>query len=224
MGKKFVNNINFNVRFFPFPPGEPECSLPETPVPNFKGVCAVVGTHPCWEKDLSKLRSEYGEVYICGVNEAPRLLACDHLATAHGGKIDDFIQLHRTYQPDSPLPTIFIRDNNEAPEEIEGVDWYKIPVRTMAGSAPFAAGAMALLGYEKVVMCGCPMDGGGGYAFNDTHGSTRNDPRIGYENSEHAMIKSWHMCMKLFKEQFPDVSKRIKSMSGKTKEIYGGIE
>ena len=94
----------------------------------------------------------------------------------------------------------------------------------MAGSAPFAAAAMVMLGYDIVIFCGCPMTGGGGYAFEDTHKSTRDDPRIGFENEQHRMIKAWHRCMRLFKEQFPDMAARIRSMSGVTQEIFGGLD
>jgi hypothetical protein len=94
----------------------------------------------------------------------------------------------------------------------------------MAGSAPFAAAAMVMLGYDIVIMCGCPMTGGGGYAFEDTHKTTRNDPRIGFENEKHRMIKGWHRCMRLFQEQFPEQAARIRSMSGTTQLIFGGLD
>lgn len=185
------------------------------------GVCVVLGTHPCWEKDLNEALRVYPDLEICGVNEAVRLMACDHLATCHGDKIGQFIALHKRFCGDHPVPLIHFRDNDIKPESLE-YPHHSWPVRTMAGSAPFAAAAMVMMGYDKVIFCGCPMDGGGGYAFKDTHKSTRNDPRIGFEKG-HNMIRSWHRCMRLFKDQFPDMAAKICSMSGTTKEIFGGL-
>lgn len=200
-----------------------ECGKPNQELPYESGACIILGTHPCWEEDLAGALSKYPDAKICGVNEAPKLMKCDHLATCHGDKIDKFVKLHEERYPDSPRPMIHLRDNMTC-KQSEHIDHIKWPVRTMAGSGPFAAAAMVMMGYDPVIMCGCPMDGGGGYAFDDTHKSTRYDPRIGYESGEHNMIRSWHRCMKLFKEQFPDMAANIRSMSGVTKEIFGGMQ
>lgn len=186
------------------------------PAEKRSGVCIVLGTHPCWLNDVNKVLKDYPDADICGVNEAPRLMVCDHLATCHGEKIDLYLEHCEGY-----TPLVHLRDNDVKPETID-VPHHIWPVRTMAGSAPFAAAAMVMLGYDKVIFCGCPMDGGGGYAFEDTHKSTRYDPRIGFEK-DHRMIKTWHRCMRLFKEQFPEMSAKICSMSGTTQQIFGGL-
>lgn len=187
------------------------------PAEKRRGVCLVVGTHPCWLDDVKAATKLYPDAEICGVNEAPRLLRVDHLATCHGDKIDEFLALCDGY-----TPLLHLRDNDVKPDEI-AVPHHIWPVRTMAGSAPFAAAAMVMLGYDLVIMCGCPMTGGGGYAFDDTHKSTRADPRIGFESEKHRMIKGWHRCMRLFKEQFPEQAARMRSMSGTTQLIFGGL-
>nr|DAU13498.1 MAG TPA: Alpha-2,3-sialyltransferase [Caudoviricetes sp.] len=214
--------FNTNQNFIEQPLFAQEFGKPTPPAKKRDGVCIVLGTHPDWYEEIDAALRRYPDADICGVNEAARLLSCDHLATCHGERIDQFIELHRQYHPRKPMPLIHLRDNMQAPKSLD-VQHHLWPVRTMAGSAPFAAAAMVMLGYELVIFCGCPMTGGGGYAFDDTHGSTRDDPRIGFEGPQHGMIKSWHRYMRKFKDEQPEMAAKIRSMSGATKEIFGGL-
>lgn len=212
--------FNTNHNFIEQPLFALEFGQPTPPAEKRSGACLIVGTHPCWQDDVEAALEVFPDAEICGVNEAGRLLPLDHLATCHGDRIEMFMA-HCEGQAYRPL--VHFRDNDIKPDNLpyEHHEW---PVRTMAGSAPFAAAAMVMLGYDIVIFCGCPMDGGGGYAFDETHKTTRDDPRIGFENSNHRMIKGWHRCMRLFKEQFPEMAARIRSMSGTTQLIFGGLD
>jgi hypothetical protein len=214
-------NAGFNA--IDIPPDALEFGDPDPPAEKRAGACLIVGTHPCWSDDVDAALAQYPDAAICGVNEAGRLLPCEHLATCHGDKIESFVAMHKKTWPQYDVPLLHFRDNDIKPDQIK-YHHHVWPVRTMAGSAPFAAAAMVMLGYEIVIFCGCPMTGGGGYAFEDTHKTTRNDPRIGFENEQHRMVKSWHRCMRLFQEQFPEMAGRIRSMSGTTQLIFGGLD
>jgi hypothetical protein len=210
---RFNSNQNFiEQKEFAFEFGE---ATP--PARKRSGVCVVLGTHPCWKEDLDKVLAKYPKVDICGVNEAGRLYKLDHLATCHGDKLEFFLSL---CEHNDVAPIVHFRDNSLKPNN---PNWHSWPVRIMAGSGPFAAATMVMLGYDKVIMCGCPISGGGGYAFTDTHKSTRDDPRIGFEKSNHNMIKSWHNAMRKFKEECPEMAIKICSMSGVTQEIFGDL-
>ena len=105
------------------------------PAEKRSGVCLVVGTHPCWRGDVDKAFTAYPVPDICGVNEAPRLINCDHLATCHGEKIEDFLDLCDGY-----TPLVHFRDNDVRPDLLN-VPHHSWPVRTMAGSAQARNGA-----------------------------------------------------------------------------------
>jgi len=220
-----LERFNTNHNYITTPPQSIEIGSCEPKAKRQSGACLVIGTHPDWEMDYKRALEHYPRADICGVNEAVRLINCKHLVTSHSEKIDYFMELHKKHNKGKWLPLVHLRKNpfeREAKEiKWKHHDWL---IRIMAGSAPFAAAVMISLGYEKVILCGCPMNGGGGYAFEDTHKGDRYDPRIGYEDSNHNMIRSWHNSMIKFKDEFPELANNIKSMSGKTKEIFGGLD
>lgn len=212
-----INRFNSNHNFIEQPIHPFEIGGCTPPVKKKSGVCLIVGTHPCYKEDMDAALAIYPDADICGVNEAAALVKCDHLATCHGEKAAHFLRVRK----DKKRPTLHIRDNEHPKEKIKYHAW---SIQTMAGSATFACVAMLLTGYDKVIMCGCPMDGGGGYALKDTHKGDRYDPRIGYSDGASQMIRGWHNAMRKFKGEHPDMAARICSMSGKTKEVFGGLD
>lgn len=187
-----------------------------------RGICFVIGTHPCWHDDYVEALTTLGvdDYAVCAVNDAVELILADHIATCHGEKIEQFIEKHAHRWPDEPLPTIHLRDVETAKTERSAYRW---PVKMGASSAIFAAAVMVMIGYEKVILCGCPLAGGGGYANKTTHASTPDDPRIGFISPDSLMLQAWHDAMYHAKDDVPEITEKIRSMSGKTKQIFGGI-
>ena len=191
------------------------------------GVCLVVGTHPCVNDDIDAALLKYPGAHFCAVNEASAIVPAHHIATCHGDKLEIFIKAHEEtwgLLTDDNLmhepPVIHIRDMPEAKTDRECHRW---ETTIGAGSAPFAAAVMAAIGYEPIIFCGCPLEGGGGYAL-DTHASTMDDPRFGFLDANHSMVQAWHGALVAMKEQHPEICGKFRSMSGFTKELFGGIE
>ena len=187
------------------------------------GVCLVVGTAPCVHEDVEEALLAYPDATICAVNEAGALLPADYLVTCHGDKIEQFLELQENafgiFGDDNPMPELHMKDISEATTERPAYRWQ---ISIGAGSAPFAAAIMALIGYELVIFCGCPMDGGGGYAM-ETHKGTDIDPRFGDLDQSHQLVRTWKDQLYHMKQDHPDLCDRFRSMSGFTKHIFGGI-
>ena len=89
-------------------------------------------------------------------------------------------------------------------KEWEGIDyiWYPTMIASTSGFIAVVIGW--LLGYRKFILCGVPMDGSG-YFYKPTFNDTFKDDHRRKE-------------IDVMKDRFKD---NIKSMSGRTKEVYG---
>lgn len=185
------------------------------------GVVLVVGTAPCWEEDVHNALQMYPDAELCAVNEAVRLVPAKHFASCHAEKLDMFMS--KAVEKWGLYPE-FMHVGDKY--EIDCKPVYQWSFRAGAGSATFAAFVMVSIGYDLVILCGCPMNGGGGYAPEvavDTHKSTPDDPRLGELTPQHGMVMAWNDALRQIKTKYPEVSDKIRSMSGTTKDIFGGI-
>lgn len=207
-------------------PEKPE--IDSTPKPLFPhkmngGVCIVLGTHLDAERELDQVLKIHKDAHFCAVNDATGLVPAHHLATCHGEKIEKFIDIHeRTWgivASDYDLPFIHMMDAQEAQSKRPHYRWN---IRIGAGSAAFASAAMVSLGYDLVIMCGCPMNGGGGYSY-PAREKDETMPRIGDISANHNMVKAWHRSLLNMKATYPELSSKIRSVSGFTKSVFGGL-
>ncbi len=218
----FLGNFNKNMVQIAAHDPRFQISPPSPAYPEKEsGVCLIVGTHPSALDDAEAALLKYPSAKVCGVNEAPALIPCDHLATCHPDKLVRFIELHdRTWDGRYRIPTLHIQ--NLWDKDLTPIGCFNWRHNFGGGSAIFAAVCMIGLGFDLVILCGCPIDGGGGYAMQ-THPGTLEDPRLGDMSPEHSMIKAWHSSIDAMIETAPHIAGKIRSMSGHTKERFGGI-
>ncbi|MGB0818085.1 MAG: hypothetical protein ACPGQQ_04175, partial [Candidatus Puniceispirillaceae bacterium] len=79
----FFNGFNASQNFVEPEKEAVQIGQATPPAEKRSGACLIVGTHPCWQEDVDAALAQYPDADICGVNEAPRLINCDHLATCH---------------------------------------------------------------------------------------------------------------------------------------------
>lgn len=173
-----------------------------------KNVCLVVGCHPCYKEDMDLALASYPDAKICAVNFATQLVRCDYLATVHGDLIPKFLEV---YEHDNQ-PVIFQQDNDTT-----GDIGTKVAIPTHGGSGPYAAACMILQGFDLAIMCGCPIIGTGGYAQKAYFTK-------GWIRQKHGLVRKWINGMCEYKETHPDIANKIRSMSGNTKDIFGGLD
>lgn len=193
-------------------------STPPHPKGN-AGICLIVGTHPDWDKDFDAAHQSAYEKdlvisAVCAINDATALVNAEHLATCHVENLDQFLS-----HVDGNIQ-IHTRKKLKQYEKHE--NHYTWPYSYGGASALFAAATMIAIGYEKVVLCGCPMNGGDGYAVK-FHDGSEDAPRLGEETIKSNTMDQYHHNMRKFKRQYPDDAKKIRSMSGVTKQIFGGF-
>jgi hypothetical protein len=174
------------------------------------GVCLVVGCHPCWQEDYQAAIAKFPDAKICAVNFAGALVDGDYLATSHGECIDEYLQNAKG----NPIPVVQASS--------KAVSGYILSIRCGGTSGNFAALAMALIGFDLVVMCGAPINGDGRYdkslAWVEAKYGTH------WLSAEHKRAGKWQNAITETASEYPWLACKIRSMSGATKRIYGGIE
>lgn len=198
-------------------------SFPPYPIKR-SGVCFVIGTAPCWKEDYEAAKKIFPHHDICAVNEAVRLVEADHIATSHDGRIKGFHLKHLELYGYKKGKSVDVHYRSPQLEKREDAAYYAWDVTVGAGSAPFAASVMVLIGYDLVIFCGCPMDGGGGYAFpkEETHKSTPDDPRFGFVGPKDNLVHAWKIALRNMPGRIPELCSKWRSMSGYTQQIFGG--
>jgi len=134
----------------------------------------VVGSAPCALEDLEQARKLYPDHEVMTVNGACTLVEdAEHMLAGHTTKAQEFVWARQGAFPDRPLPRVHANwarpspkrrptDDRTPRREFPVVtDWWGADVSLGATSAAKGAAIGLKMGFEVVVLCGCPMDGSG---------------------------------------------------------------
>lgn len=191
-------------------------SIPDYPHVH-GGTLIVLGSAPCVFDDYHRISPHRPGAMLAGINEGAGVAPVDFIMTMHGEHMERFIGLRAQF------PGRFTKHAVMA-HKIGMHDFGKYPVdywwdahsgASSAGSAVFIANMM---GFDEVILCGCPLTGGDGY-YCETKGSTTEDPRIGYSSRESGMMRSYRINFAAYAKR-PDFQ-HVYSMSGHTAEVLG---
>lgn len=173
-----------------------------------KKFAIVMGIAPCLENDLEEIcfgRSNEFDFMAVGVDCSDRVkFDIQHAATYHPDEFPEFKRRRELIGGNLNYKTHSHKNGLTKSKEIIEVDniWPLVAAHPYSGSSSFLACQAAIgMGYEKIVLCGCPMSG-----------PNATSKKI---NNYDVFQKGWIMFAP---ELFGD---KVKSMSGWTKEFLG---
>jgi hypothetical protein len=140
------------------------------------------------------------------------------IMTMHGEHMQRFID-RRAQFPDGEFTTHAVMGHN-----IGSHDFDKYPVDywwdAHSGASSAGSGAMIgkMMGFDEIILCGCPLTGGDGY-YTETLSSTPENPRIGFSLSESSLMRSYRANFAAYAKR-PEFA-NVFSMSGYTAEVLG---
>lgn len=189
----------------------------------------VVGSAPCLYADLEAAQALSAGYEIMLVNGACAAVeVAQHVLAGHADKAEEFVTARDKAFPFA-LPyrvhaSYNARGGRPAPRATAPsvTDWWpQEDVSSGASSAGKAAKIGLALGFRRVILCGCPMDGSG-YFPGESEGirQDRACQRIGDSAKQQASsIRRYKARMaELAQGEFKD---RVFSMSGYTRELLG---
>lgn len=158
-----------------------------------KDVVVIIGSAPNWEHDLNNFRCMTEDYDIIAVGmSCPYSGYVDYMATYHSKDIE----VYKRKREELGLNTDYkvISHLNTKENSVDIVIPYKPPSGSSALLAAFAA---KKIGYKKIVLCGCPLEGA-------------NARKAPYE----VFRKGWNH----YKDEVIGI---VKSMSGWTRQLLG---
>lgn len=188
-----------------------------------RGTLLVIGSATCVHADLADARASRPHAAVMAINEAVKVTCPNFITSLHCEKMDQFVasSIHEYGRTIWSTHSGNVTARGQERGDCTAVDYWWPTMKHCGGTSAWA-GAMigAAMGFEEIVLCGCPMNGGDGY-FNagETTPSTPSDPRFGEKPPHSSLIASTHDHIR--KHSGTPEAALVRSMSGFTREILG---
>lgn len=182
------------------------------------GNALVIGSAPCALADFAAARVIYPDAGTFAVNEAAGLFHVEHLVTQHPENMPRYRwQQESAFGPGAVCHAVKDPGRKDVMVPIPGVDHWWFGCRSSATSAWAAVNVARAMGYDgDIVLCGCPMTGGDGYALETSLGG-RDDPRLGFSPAGSSLIIQHQKALM----DEARTASRVYSMSGYSKAVLG---
>ena len=180
---------------------------------SYQGEGAIIcGSAPCVKEDFEIVRSKRKNHIVIGINEAIWAIKCDMLMTYHFAEIDYFLSKSLNKELEIHTSDTYPGHTNK---KITG----RWSVKGGATSAIDAVQICQQMGFDEIILVGCPMMGGDGYFHSQNAKETEEGcPRFG--NKENIELIQKHKSK--LKDLAGDLNfDTVYSVSGFTAEIFG---
>lgn len=179
------------------------------------GPALVVGSAPCVFEDLSRAQAALPEAKIFAVNEAVKIVNPDFICSYHCEKMEKFASMA---SGEFTTHSANVTRSGQERKDFTAVEYWWPNLRAHgATSAWFAARVALSMGFDEIILCGCPLNGGDGYAFKTSNDNESMDPRFGLKPNNSSFAVSARAQLASVASSYP----QIKSMSGASMAILG---
>ena len=179
-----------------------------------EGQAAIIcGSAPCLLDEFDEAWYNLPHAKIIAVNESVSAVRADFICSYHAEKFSVF----KSKSLNKEVKTVTGK-GFRSEEEDRNIDYRFDNVTLGATSCGDAVQIATKMGFSEIVMVGAPMDGGTGY-FNKTTMFEDGCHRFGSDGYADGILMNHKVLASLVKD-LPNV----RSMSGFTREIFGGPE
>lgn len=173
----------------------------------------ICGSAPTLLEEFNLARARMPGALVAAVNESARVIHADILFTQH------------------PERALWFRDRSRAPGlEVHtakplqraaqpGIDVYWPDCITLATSGGSAIAIALKMGFQRIILCGMPMNGGDGYFRGAS--MRADEPRFGMESPDSTYIQGYRNKLVEFTQKEPESLDIVRSMGGFTQELFG---
>lgn len=176
----------------------------------------ICGSAPALLEEFDASTIRMPEASVIAVNESARVIHADFLMTQHPEKAERFRKLSRN-------PGIIVHTGKPRERALQpGIHVYWPGCVTLATSGGSAIAIALRMGFERILLCGMPMNGGDGYFKQSA--VQQDEPRFGLESPDSEYIRGYQNKLIEFTEKQPEALERVRSLSGFTRDLFGAPE
>lgn len=179
---------------------------------KYSGTVLICGSAPCLFDDYNEALRHRPNAEVIAINDAASVIYADFLATLHPEDAEKF-------RAKSMTDNIIVISGQLrlVPSE---VDYWFTDCNSGGTTAGSAIKMARVMGFEEIILCGCPMSGGDGY-FDAKPKPNKfgMSSRFGNAPSDCRVVKTHQqrLCQEAHEGDYQNVS----SMSGFTREFFG---
>lgn len=186
-------------------------------------VLLAVGSAPCLFDDVQAALALYPDASLMLINGAcTSFRHVEHVLSGHTAKSRLFKEAREKAFPGGPAYRMHATLSYPAQkqENPDVTDWWSQQYVTGATSAGKAARIGLALGYDRVILCGCPFDPQVGYWEGEADVPHDNCPRFNTPGNPRRVITRYRDKLAVLAKQEPFKS-QVFSMSGFSRQVLG---
>lgn len=178
---------------------------------KYTGDCLICGPAPCLFDDMSEAFQFVDNPVIIAVNDAVKHVWADFVVSLH-------CECGSRYKAITKNPEVKMLTGAPKPYWKE-VDYLFPNGRSGATSTMSAIKIALMMGFDTIILCGAPMNGGDGYVDNFYDGVNDDRNNVGTLQPDGKLMRKYRNC---FVEELQKLDRsRVRSMSGWTAETLG---
>lgn len=180
---------------------------------KYAGRVLICGSAPCILMDYAAAKAHWPDAAVIALNDAAQIVWAEFICSIHNEKLEEFKR--------KSLNKAALTISGGRLREGATLDCWFSQCNSGGTSAGSAIRIAKKMGFNEILLCGCPMTGGDGY-FNQAYKEPNKllPARIGmHKPSDKAVVK--HQAH-LKQEAAQDDYSMVRSMSGYTKDLFGG--
>lgn len=183
-----------------------------------RGTLLIVGSAPCVFEDFEHAKGLRPYCDVLLINGAAQLFeTAQHVLAGHGEKAALFMAARRARFPNAP--PVYVHASRRGGTDPKDVTHIWENVSTGGTSAWKAVRIGKAMGYEELILCGCPIDDSG-YAASESDGIAHSCKRIGH-GERYGTNRMYHNYRRTFAIRANGEGRGVYSMSGYSRELLG---
>lgn len=191
--------------------------MPQYPE-RHQGTLLVVGSGPTLYDDYERAAAAFPDSWIMAINDVAGVLVANFVVSLEHERMAYFRELQLSLWENFTTHCGLNLLNGQEYYQFPAVDYWWQGAHCPATSAWGGVRIGKMMGFEQIILCGCPLNGGDGYAIDVSQTPQRpGEQRLGHMQGG-GLLATYQEMIQLYAQK---EGENVYSMSGFTREVLG---